>query len=162
MSFTFIGNPEAIAKQNLPWGIGLLIIGIVALVYAFGKDRTLIWIVIGCLLLFAGGITTWRAKMIGASTQEWRITADAQTLEWQSANEQIDPSFSVQLDSIDHIVVESYENMPEIRNKYTLITREGSKIELNPVSGINLEELTRFLQTENIERKDVIHETAKK
>ena len=161
MPFKYISESTTIAKQNLPWSIILLAIGISGIFYFLYKSKPLIYLVASSLLLFAGGWTGYKTYLLHQSKKYWEIEADEKFIRWNSPNETVDKSFDIATTQIDHILVESFENQPESQTIYTLKLGHGS-IRLSSVSGINLPEFTRYLQSIGIERKDIVHETAKK
>ena len=161
MSFDFIGTPDSISRQNLSWGTGLVIVGLVLLMYALSKDKSRGLVIAGCLLLAAGGWLSYQSRQLGNTRGVWSISANQHILRWQSPNESLDQSFSVELGKIEHIIVESYNGLPESQNKYTLVKIDGMEIRLTTISGINLGELIRFLQSQDVQVKKVQHETAK-
>ena len=75
-------------------------------------------------------------------------------LHWESPENTVDPSFSVALDDIQQVLVERWTDASVARERYTLVTNSGN-IVLNPISGVNLEELSRVLSENGIERTEV-------
>ena len=161
MLFNFISEAEAIAKHNMPWVIGLVLIGIALVAYYFSKDKSLPYLIAGCLMVFSGTWLGYKTHLLNQSKGIWQITLNSEQLDWRSPDETVDKSFTIQLSEIETLVVDIYDGQPDATTQYTLIT-SGNPIKLSRTSGINLEKLAQQLISAGVTSKEIIHETAKK
>ncbi len=161
MSFSFISNTESIIRQNLAWGIGLGIIGLVLFFYAFSKDKSTVYLLASGLILFAGGWLGYQSYVLTKYGGDWEISIENEKISWNSPNEMFDNSFELQLSRIEHVLVESIISRPDTSNEYTLVTG-NQNYKLKTVSGINLKEFTEKLIELGVTRKDVERDPEKK
>ena len=160
MSFQFISESQEIAGQMLPWALGIGVAGAALLVFSLTLGKPLAYSAAGGLLILAAALVGTRAYYLNQSQGQWRIYADSERIEWESPDARVDHSFSLSIQDLRHILVESWEGMTEAENQYTLVTRTGS-YKLRKISGVNLKAFTDYLVSQGVTTEQVVHETAK-
>ena len=153
MAFEYIGNAETIARQLLPWGIGLLGFGIGLLIFSQIKDKALAYNIASFALIAAGAYMLFQAKTLNQSSDDWHITANLQQIDWRSPDERIDQSFSIGLQDIAYIDKAATPSATDSRPVYRLIGLDESVIKLSRISGIDLDAFVQFLTSQGVEIK---------
>ena len=153
MAFEYIGNAETIARQLLPWGIGLLGFGIGLLIFSQIKDKALAYNIASFALIAAGAYMLFQAKTLNQSSDDWHITANQQQIDWRSPDERIDQSFSIGLQDIAYIDKAATPSATDSRPVYRLIGLDESVIKLSRISGIDLDAFVQFLTSQGVEIK---------
>ena len=154
MSFEYIGSAAAAAKQLMPWGGGLLAVGIGFLIYSQIKDKALAYTLVSFALMACGGYMLYQSKILSAVDGEWRINADSQTINWQSPDESVDPSFNISLSDIDYIDRAGDAHTSANRADYRIIGKDGSVRLLSYISGIDMFAFISFLESNGLEVKE--------
>jgi len=126
MAFEYIGNAETIARQLLPWGIGLLGFGIGLLIFSQIKDKALAYNIASFALIAAGAYMLFQAKTLNQSSDDWHITANQQQIDWRSPDERIDQSFSIGLQDIAYIDKAATPSATDSRPVYRLLSCNSS------------------------------------
>ncbi len=153
MTFEYIGSAETVAKQLMPWGIGLLAVGIGFLIFSQMKDKALVYNLASLALIAVGAYMLFQAKVLNQSGGEWHITANHQQIDWRSPDEKIDQSFSIGLQDIAYIDEGAEPSAADSRPVYRLIGLDESVIKLDRVSGIDMHAFVQFLASQGLEIK---------
>ena len=161
VDFNFISESEVIAKQNWPFALVLIVLGLAALIYGLNKDKQFVFILAALMLCGNGAWLGYQNWNLNSQPGKWQIQITSTHIHWLSPNEKIDRGFEIPLSEIDHILVKEYENKPENPKEYLLIS-DNNEIRLNPISGINLAEFTNNLESKGTKIVLKTVETAKK
>ncbi|MEM7194956.1 MAG: hypothetical protein AAF402_08400 [Pseudomonadota bacterium] len=151
MDFEYIGNASLVARQLLPWAIGLAVLGLAVLIYSQVKDKSHIYLIFSLALIAIGGYMYFQSSELKGAYRDWVIRVDGDLISWQSPSDQVDPSFEAIVSDIEYIDEAAEPNASDSRPVYRLIMKNGDVIKLNPISGVDLHSFTQHLVSRGLE-----------
>ena len=151
--FEFTSTAVEVARQQLLWAGLVGGVGSIIFVVALARGKSRVPVLIGAALMAGGGWYLHQSWQLGSSGGEWSITIDNSQIKWQSPNESVDGSFTVDLAEVDYYDRGARASRGDERPLYHLVMKDGTAIQLSPVSGIDLESVGRHLNGLGIETR---------
>ena len=154
MPFEFTSSAVSVARQHQLWGLLIGAAGLGVAVYAMAKGKPMVLHLVALALVAGGGWYLYQSWQLAGAGGEWQIRVDDRVVSWQSPDESVDASFEVPLGNIDYLDLSAMAMRGDERPLYHLILKDGSAIYLNPISGIDFNELSGHLATLQIETRE--------
>ena len=153
MPFEFISSAESVAKQQQLWATLFGAAGIALFIFMQFKSKPPLYSLIGILLFAISGYFFYQSRQLSHNQGQWVIRINDQQIHWQSPDNTLDPSFTVDLHQIDYIDQSAEQSAGNDRPVYHLIMKNTDAIKLNAVSGINLNAFVTHLNQQGIETR---------
>ena len=129
----------------------MLLAGIALLTFARIKEKPIMFSIVGAVALSIGGYYLYQSLSLGRVDGDWRITVDEYRFEWQSPAVNLDPSLSVALNDIEHVLVDSGSHRQNTPETVAVQMRSGERHRLGTLSGVNFEELLTALEKQGVQ-----------
>lgn len=154
MPYEFVSSVNAVARQQQLWGVLIGGIGLAIIIFALVRDKGMVLSLIGLALIGTGGFYLYQSLQLRQSGGEWRISIDQGVFDWQSPNQQVDPSFRISVADIDFIDRGARSTASDEQPRYHLVMLDDGVIRLREISGIDLTTLVHQLEQQGVEVKE--------